>query len=403
MWQASPVTDHLLRARALLRRSPVIDGHNDLPWQIRNRFGSDPAAVALAEPVPGTHTDLPRLRLGGVGAQFWSIYVPGTLAGEAAIAATLEQIDLVHRMISSYPDDLELALIADDVERIFASGKTASLLGAEGGHSIGCSLGVLRMLYALGVRYMTLTHNHNVPWADAATDEPVCGGLTAFGREVVREMQRLGMLVDLSHVSADTARAALQIAEAPVVLSHSSARALCDHPRNAPDDVLRAVAANGGLCMVTFVPEFVSAECREWDLAFGAEMERHGLDYKDLSARVAVRDEFPASNPPPAATLAQVADHIEHMRAVAGVDHVGIGGDYDGTERQPDGLHDVSCYPQLITELMSRGWSDADCARLAGGNVLRVLREAESVARKLGELRGPSMARIEQLDGATAV
>jgi membrane dipeptidase len=373
----------LHRAAGLLRGSPLIDGHNDLPWKIRRRFGSDLESVNLASPVPQAQTDLPRLRQGGVGGQFWSVYVPSTLTGDAAVTATLEQIDLALRMIRAYPDDLELALTADDVERIFAAGKIASLLGAEGGHSITGSLGVLRMLHALGVRYMTLTHNHNVPWADSATDEPAARGLTSFGEEVVAQMQQLGMLVDLSHVSADTARAALRIARAPVMFSHSSARALCDHPRNVPDDVLRELAANGGVCMVTFVPEFVSAECRAWDLELAAEMERRGIDYKDLSARVQVRKDLLARHPLPPVTLRQVADHVDHIREVAGVDHIGIGGDYDGTERQPEGLADVSGYPRLFAELFSRGWTDKDCAALAGANVLRVLREAEAAARDL--------------------
>jgi membrane dipeptidase len=371
------------RAAGLLRASPLIDGHNDLPWKIRQRFGSDLESVNLAAPVPQTQTDLPRLRHGGVGAQFWSVYVPSTLTGDAAVTATLEQIDLAHRMIRAYPDDFELALTADDVERIFAAGKIASLLGAEGGHSIAGSLGVLRMLHAVGVRYMTLTHNHNVPWADSATDEPQARGLTPFGEEVVEQMQRLGMLVDLSHVSADTARGALRVARAPVMFSHSSARALCDHPRNVPDDVLRDLAANDGVCMVTFVPEFVSAECRAWDLELAAEMERRGIDYKDLSARVQVRKDLLSRHPLPPVTLRQVADHIDHIREVAGVDHIGIGGDYDGTERQPEGLADVSGYPLLFAELFSRGWTDKDCTALAGGNILRVLRDAESAARSL--------------------
>jgi membrane dipeptidase len=394
------MTDHGARAAAVLKRVPLIDGHNDLPWALRQHFGSDPQAAPLSAGVPRLHTDLPRLRRGGVGAQFWSVYVPGTLAGDAAVTATLEQIDLARRLIGHYSDDLELALTADDVGRAFASGKIASLLGAEGGHSIASSMGVLRMLYRLGVRYMTLTHNYNVPWADAATDEPACGGLTSFGVEVVGEMQRLGMLVDLSHVSADTARAAIRVAKAPVIFSHSSARALCDHPRNVPDDVLADLAGNDGICMVTFVPDFVSPARRAWDRELAAEMERRGLDYKDLTARVLVRDELSAHSQPPSATLAEVADHIEHVRAVAGVDHIGLGGDYDGTERQPEGLEDVSCYPALLAELMERGWSEHDCELLAGGNLLRVLREAESAARTLSGQRGPSTARIEELDQA---
>jgi membrane dipeptidase len=246
------------QAHRLLKSSPLIDGHNDIAWQIRERFGSDPGLADVSSTVPQLHTDLPRLRQGHLGAQFWSVYVPGTLPGDAAVAATLEQIDLVRRIVAAYADELELALSGADVERIFASGKIASLLGAEGGHSIAGSMGVLRMLFQLGVRYMTLTHNFNVPWADAATDEPAVGGLTAFGQEVIHEMQRLGMLVDLSHVAADTARQALDVAEGPVIFSHSCARALCDHPRNVPDDVLSQLTSNGGVCMVAFVPAFVS-------------------------------------------------------------------------------------------------------------------------------------------------
>jgi membrane dipeptidase len=384
----------LATARGLLRRHPLVDGHNDLAWNLRSRFGLGP--VDLAAPVAGVHTDLPRLRRGGVGAQFWSVYVPGTLQGDAAVATTLEQIDLVHRIIDAHPDDLELALTADGVERAFSRGRVASLLGAEGGHSIANSLGVLRMLHRLGVRYLTLTHNVNVPWADSATDAPVAGGLTAFGREVVREMQRLGMLVDLSHVSADTARDALQVAEAPVVFSHSGARAVCDHPRNVPDDVLRRLADGGGVCMVTFVPDFVSPERRAWNLELAAELERRGLDRTDRDAWAVVATERSAERPPPRATLAQVADHIDHVRAVAGIDHVGIGGDYDGTDELPDGLQDVTCYPALIAELLARGWDDDECVKLMGGNVLRAFRAAETVSRSLGTRRGPATTDIDQ-------
>src|SRR3954463_8931426 len=287
----------LATALELMRTHPLVDGHNDLAWRIRTEFGADLRRVDLAAPVTGTHTDLPRLRRGGLGAQFWSVYVPGRLAGEAAVATTLEQVDLVHRMIRRYPEDLELALTADDVEQAFGRGRIASLLGAEGGHSIAGSLGVLRILHRLGVRYLTLTHNVNVPWADSATDDPVARGLTGFGREVVREMQRLGMLVDLSHVSADTARDALGVAEAPVVFSHSSARAVCDHPRNVPDDVLQRLSGNGGGCLVTFVPKFVNQAVRDGDAA--GEKGEH-----------------------PPATLADVVAHVEHVREVAGVDHV---------------------------------------------------------------------------------
>jgi membrane dipeptidase len=392
------VTSRLDNARALLRRSPLVDGHNDLAWALREAGSQDLAGTNLAGPVGFTHTDLPRLAEGGVGAQFWSVYVPVSLAGEAAVAVTLEQIDFVHRMAGRYPDRLELALTAADVERIFAAGRVASLIGAEGGHSIGCSLGALRALYRLGVRYLTLTHSANVPWADSATDEPAAGGLTAFGREVVAEMQRLGMLVDLSHTAPPTMRDAFDAAVAPVIYSHSSARALCDHPRNVPDEMLARLPGNNGVCMVTFVPAFVSQQCREWHLGLDAEMKRRGLDPWDQASRAA-REEYARRNPAPRATLAQVADHIEHVREVAGVDHVGIGGDFDGTEDLPDGLGDVSCYPALVAELLERGWSEQDCTRLAGGNILRVMRETESASRAISALRGPSLARIEDTDG----
>jgi membrane dipeptidase len=367
------------RASELLRRHPVFDGHNDLPWALREG-AADPAAVDIAAPVAFTQTDLPRLKAGGVGAQFWSVYVPAELQGESAVSTTLEQVDLVRRLVARHAAGMELALTADDVQRIMAAGKVASLIGAEGGHSIGCSLGVLRAIYALGVRYMTLTHNLNVPWADSATDEPVSGGLTDFGRDVVREMQRIGMLVDLSHVSAGTMSDALDVASGPVIFSHSSARALTDHPRNVPDEILGRLAANGGVAMVTFVPAFVSAACREWDLAAAAEADRRGLDYRSLESRSELGD-WASANPMPAATIGDVADHVEHLREVAGSGHVGIGGDFDGTGELPAGLTDVSCYPALFAELLDRGWNEADCGSLASGNILRVLRDAEAVAR----------------------
>jgi membrane dipeptidase len=376
-----PVTSELDRARDLLSRTPILDGHNDLPWALRELGQADLDGVDLASGIPDTHTDLPRLRAGGVGAQFWSVFVPSKLAGEAAVAATLEQIDLTRRLVSRYPGAMELALTAGDVERILAEGRVASLLGAEGGHSIASSLGVLRSLYALGVRYMTLTHNDNVPWADSATDEPAAGGLTEFGRAVVAEMQRLGMLVDLSHTAPATMRDALSAARGPVIFSHSSARAICDHPRNVPDDVLRLLAAGGGVCMVTFVPAFVSEECRRWDLEVAAGMRERGLDPKDHSERMRAAAGRAASHPRPNATVAQVADHVEHVRAVAGVEHVGLGGDFDGTDQLPAGLPDVSAYPALFAELLRRGWTEADLAQLASGNILRVLREAEKTAR----------------------
>jgi membrane dipeptidase len=374
------VTDLSQQARDLLGRFPLIDGHNDLPWALRTRPGGDVSQVNLAGPVDGTHTDLPRLAAGRVGGQFWSVYVPATLAGDGAVAAVLEQIDLARRLIASYPAALGLALTADDVERTFAAGRVASLLGAEGGHAIAGSLGVLRMLYALGVRYLTLTHNANVGWADSATDEPRAGGLTDFGRDVVREMQRIGMLVDLSHVSPDTMRDTLDIAGAPLIFSHSSARAVCDAPRNVPDDVLARLGANGGVCMVTFVPAFVSQECADWLAALKTEAARRGLDPRDLGKLFSIKPEWEREHPLPQATLAQVADHVDHVRRVAGVEHVGLGGDFDGTDDVTVGLEDVSTYPALFAELLRRGWTEADCAALAGGNVLRAMRAAEAYA-----------------------
>ena len=374
------MTSQLDVATALLSRHPLIDGHNDLPWSLREAHGPDAYLADLATSDGSTHTDLPRLAQGRVGAQFWSVFVPGSLAGDTAVATTLEQIDLVRRMVGRYPGALELARTAADVERIFAAGKVASLMGAEGGHSIGASLGVLRSFYELGVRYMTLTHNSNVGWADSATDKPDCGGLSEFGREVVGEMNRLGMLVDLSHVAATTMQAALDTVTAPVIFSHSSARALCDHPRNVPDEILAALPANNGVCMVTFVPRFVSQECWDWDGELEADMKRRGLDNNDRAAWVAARQEWVQGNPSPRATLAQVADHVEHVREVAGVEHVGIGSDFDGTDQLPDGLSDVSCFPALFAALLERGWSEADCGLLAGGNLLRVMRAAEAAS-----------------------
>jgi membrane dipeptidase len=399
------VPDGLAAARDLLSRSPVIDGHNDLPWALRQEAlreagALDPARIDIAGRVEFTHTDLPRLAEGGVGGQFWSVFVPPELQGDAAVATTLEQVDLVRQLVARYPAALELALTAAEAEWIMTSGKVACLIGAEGGHSIASSLPVLRTLYQLGVRYLTLTHNLNVPWADSATDEPAAGGLTAFGREVVREMQRLGMLVDLSHVAATTMADALDVAQAPVIFSHSSSRAICDHPRNVPDQILSRLPANGGVCMVTFVPAFVSQVCRDWELGLAAEMDRLGLDYRDLASRQAASAQWAQRRPRPTATLADVADHVDHVRAVAGVDHVGLGGDYDGVDQLPEGLADVSCYPALIAELARRGWSEADLARLTGGNILRVLRDAEAAAVAISAQRGPSAARIDQLDAA---
>jgi membrane dipeptidase len=392
------MTSSFDRARSVLASSPLVDGHNDLPWAMRYLAGYDLEKVDPGKTVEKTHTDLPRLRAGGVGAQFWSVFVPSSLPGDTAVTATLEQIDFVHKLIDWLPDDLQLALTADDVESAFASGRIASLLGAEGGQSIACSMGALRSLYALGVRYMTLTHNDNTPWADSATDEPGVGGLSGFGRAVVHEMNRLGMLVDLSHVAATTMNDTLDVSEAPVIFSHSSCRALTDHPRNVPDYVLRLLSDNGGVCMVTFVPAFVSETCRLWERDRRAFIESKALDPQDAEFRAKRRklaEEFAASSPRPNATVADVVLHVEHAREVAGIDHIGLGGDYDGTDQLPDGLEDVSCYPALIAALLDRGWSEQECAALAGGNVLRALRDAEAVAAKLQKERPPSVARLE--------
>ncbi|MFI0821747.1 dipeptidase [Streptomyces sp. NPDC021098] len=394
------MTDHLAHARELLSAHPVVDGHNDLPWALREqvRYDLDRLDIGVDQS-ERTHTDIPRLRKGGVGAQFWSVFVRSDLSGDAAVSATLEQIDVVRRLTERYPDDLRLSLTADDMEAARAEGRIASLMGAEGGHSINCSLATLRALYDLGVRYMTLTHNDNTPWADSATDEPRAHGLTRFGEEVVREMNRLGMLVDLSHVSADTMRDALRVSEAPVVFSHSSARAVCDHPRNIPDDVLAALPANGGVAMATFVPKFVLPEAVAWTKAADENMRAHGLHPLELTeAAKEVQRAFEEARPRPMATAATVADHLDHMREVAGVDHIGIGGDYDGTAFTPSGLDDVAGYPNLVAELLDRRWSEAELAKLTWQNAVRVLRDAESAARGLRALRGPSIATIDQLD-----
>jgi len=361
------------RALDLLATAPLVDGHNDLPWALRT-LGRP---VDLAAGVPELHTDLPRLRAGRVGAQFWSVYVPCSFSGPAAVATVLEQVALVRELAERYPEDLRLATTAVEVEAALAAGRVASLMGAEGGHGIDGSLDALRELRRRGVRYLTLTHNRNTEWADSATDEPAHGGLTAFGREVVREMNRIGMLVDLSHVAATTMRDALATTARPVVFTHSSCRAVTDHPRNVPDDVLAALPANGGVCMVTFVPQFVSSAARDWDQAVQDEMAAAGLDPQDLEARPGFLER--RGGPPcPRATIADVVAHVEHAREVAGVEHIGIGGDMDGTPDLPDGLSDVAAYPALFAALLDRGWSEADCACLAGGNILRVLRAADS-------------------------
>ncbi|OQD55648.1 membrane dipeptidase [Streptomyces phaeoluteigriseus] len=389
----------LEQARELLRAHPVVDGHNDLPWALREQVRYDLDARDIAtDQHTHLHTDIPRLRAGGVGAQYWSVYVRSDLPD--AVPATLEQIDCVRQLIDRHPEALRAALTAADMEAARAEGRIASLMGAEGGHSIANSLGTLRGLYALGVRYLTLTHNDNVDWADSATDVPKAGGLTAFGREVVREMNREGMLVDLSHVAATTMRDALDVSAAPVIFSHSSSRAVCDHPRNIPDDVLERLPANGGIAMVTFVPKFVLQAAVDWTAAADENMRAHGFHHLDTTAEaMKVHRAFEESNPRPVATVATVADHLDHMREVAGIDHLGIGGDYDGTAFTPEGLNDVSGYPNLLAELLDRGWSHPDLAKLTWRNAVRVLGAAEDVSRDLRTTRGPSNATIESLDG----
>ncbi|WP_329573069.1 dipeptidase [Streptomyces sp. NBC_01361] len=395
------MTTSLERARAILADFPVVDGHNDLPWALREQVAYDIDARDIAvDQSAHLHTDLARLRAGGVGAQFWSVYVRSDMAGDVAVSATLEQIDCVQQLIERYPADLRRALTAADMEAARTEGRIASLMGAEGGHSIDNSLATLRALHTLGVRYMTLTHNDNIAWADSATDEPGVGGLSPFGHEVVREMNRAGMLVDLSHVAATTMRAALDTSVAPVIFSHSSSRAVCDHPRNIPDDVLERLPANGGVAMATFVPKFVLQAAVDWTAAADENLRAHGFHHLDTSPEaMKLHRAFEEARPRPVATVSTVADHLDHMREVTGVDHIGIGGDYDGTAFLPDGLGDVSGYPNLIAELVDRGWSGPDLAKLTWQNAVRVLGAAEDVARDEQSRRGPSNATLEQLDG----
>ncbi|WP_406427594.1 dipeptidase [Streptomyces sp. NBC_01589] len=401
---ADRTAERLTRAGELLAEYPVVDGHNDLPWALREQVGYDLDARDIAtDQSAHLHTDIRRLRAGGVGAQFWSVYVRSDMAGDAAVSATLEQIDVVAELLDRHPAELRRALTADDMEAARTEGRIASLMGAEGGHSINNSLGTLRALHTLGVRYMTLTHNDNIAWADSATDEPGVGGLSPFGHEVVREMNRTGMLVDLSHVAATTMRDALATSTAPVMFSHSSARAVCDHPRNVPDDVLAQLPANGGIAMATFVPKFVLPAAVAWTRAADENMRAHGLHHLDTTPQaMKIHAAFEAANPRPMATVATIADHLDHMREVAGIDHIGIGGDYDGTAFLPTGLEDVSGYPNLIAELLGRGWSATDLAKLTWRNAVRVLRDAEDVARDLRTRRGPSHATIDELDAPKA-
>jgi membrane dipeptidase len=364
------------RARKLLTEVPLVDGHNDLAWEYRKRVQNHLDKIDLRGDTgkldPPMHTDIPRLRRGGVGGQFWSVYVPVETLGADALQATLEQIDDIHRLAERYPDTFEVARTADDVVRIHKAGRIASLIGMEGGHSIHNSLAALRQLYAAGARYMTITHSKNNDWADSATDEPKHGGLTRFGEEVIREMNRLGMLVDLSHVSPEVMKKALAISQAPVIFSHSSARALDDHPRNVPDDVLQLLPQNGGVVMVTFVPSFVSEGVRAWSAQHDGEEARlkalHPQDAERVKRELA---EWDRQHPVPRATLEQVADHVEHVRQVAGVDHVGIGSDFDGITSVPLGLENVGEFPALLAELLRRGWKDEEVKKLGQAHLDR--------------------------------
>ena len=383
-----PPAPDLERVRSVLRGAPLVDGHNDLLWELRK-------GTAWAECM----TDLPRLEAGCVGGQFWSVYVPSDLPGHEAVTATLEQIDRLFELVRTHPDRMELARTADDVERIAAVGKVASMIGVEGGHSIGSSLAALRILAELGAGYLTLTHADDTPWADSATGETTHGGLTRFGEEVVRELNRCGVLVDLSHTSADTMRQAIEVSEAPAFFSHSSTRALCDVGRNVPDDVLELVRRTGGVVMVTFVPSFLTREGETAYAAAWAETRRLREEHPDdpTLVRTAMEEWFVA-NPDPPTTVSDVADHVDRVRDVAGIDHVGIGSDFDGSETMPLGLEDVSRYPDLFAELAARGYGDEDLAKVAGRNVLRVMREAERTAARLRAERSPSTASIEDLD-----
>jgi membrane dipeptidase len=402
---AAPPSDAEVEKRVarILKTSPVIDGHNDLPWEIRESYdfwrtplNLDADTSKLEKPL---QTDLPRMRRGGVGGQFWSVWIPAALKGDEAIRVTLEEIDIVHRMVARYPARMEMASTAADIRRIQKTGKIASLIGIEGGHQMGNSPAALREFYRLGARYMTLTHSLNNDWADSATDDPAHDGLTAFGLAVVREMNRLGMLLDLSHVSPETMRDALQETKAPVIFSHSNARAVMDHARNVPDDVLKLMRANGGVVMINFYPGFISTDYRRRMSARDAEEARvKNLYSGQPERRKAAMEAWDMANPPIVATLAEVADHIEHIRHIAGIDHVGIGSDFDGISgTSPKGLEGVDKYPALLAELARRGWSDGDLAKLTGENVLRALEGAERVAAGMKD-QPPLLAPIEQLD-----
>ncbi|MCC5940079.1 MAG: dipeptidase [Balneolaceae bacterium] len=393
---------YLEQAIEILESVPLFDGHNDVPWQYRNRVDYKFSELDFYDTTHldnPMHTDIPRLREGRVGAQWWSVYVSANIPENEAVKQTMEQIDFVHQLVEKYPDHFELALTADDVERIFEDGKIASLIGMEGGHSIANSLAVLRMFHELGARYMTITHSRTLDWADAAGDNPRHDGLTEFGEEVIREMNRLGMLVDLSHVAPATMRDAIRVSEAPVMFSHSNALALTDHPRNVPDDVLEMTAENGGVVMVTFVETFTSEERRQF-FAERAAYQRK-VEYLNPGRTEVITQkmaEWDAENEAPKSTLEQVADHIDHIRDLIGVDYIGIGGDYDGIPTLPLGLEDVSTYPDLFAELLKRGYSEEDLRKIAGLNMLRVMRGAEEVSERLRGEREPSEVIISDFD-----
>ena len=385
-----PPANLVEQARRVLDGSPVIDGHNDLVYMLLEK-GATPESADLRAAMPGYHTDLPRLRDGRVGAQFWSAYVPvdSQMDTGAAMRHGLRTVDMVHRLDRAY-DELELARTAADIRRIIAAGRIASLIGLEGGHAIGNSLSALRMFYDLGVRYLTLTHSENTDWADASTDTAEFGGLTPLGEEIVREMNRIGMFVDISHVSAETMTDVLAVTAAPVIFSHSSARALIDHPRNVPDDVLRQMPANGGVVMINFCPCFIAPEYPGWRARQEAEMRRLRDSGLARTAMRAAMESWEQENRPPRGTLQDVADHIDHVRDVAGIDHIGLGSDYDGIDYTPVGLDDVSTFPALFGELLRRGYSEADLRKIAGENVLRAMKQMESVAARLQRERAPS-------------
>lgn len=384
-----PTETYLGQANRILAEAPLVDGHNDLPYVIRERFGRNVEGHDLTVVAEGD-TDIPRLRKGGVGTQFWSVYVPSSLSKLDAMRNQLEQFDIAHRLVNLYPDDFMLATSVADIEQARREGKIASLIGVEGGHTIVNSLGALRSYYDLDARYMTLTHFHTNDWADSATDESRHEGLTEFGKEVVREMNRLGMIVDLSHVSADTMNDALDVTQAPVIFSHSSARALTAHDRNVPDDVLKRVTANGGVVMVTFIPSFVNEANREWGIELFELTKHTTTEAEELAIEKQYRIDH---GEPPLATLKDVADHIEHVAKVAGYDHVGIGGDFYGQtgDSLVQGLEDVSRYPYLVAELLERGWSEENIAKLTRGNLLRVFAGVEETAKRLQAERPPSL------------